>query len=109
MRDTRPEIERRYRAMLLARFGGERLKIGCSMHATAQALVRASVLASDPRALSAELRCALFLRFYGQEFATDERERIMAWLGRERNGVPEVGAAGSRDLGVGGRPSSMAA
>ena len=52
MKDTRPEIEQKYRAMLLARSGEERLKIGCSMHATAQALVRASVLAQGSAGLA---------------------------------------------------------
>ena len=83
MNDTRPEIEQKYRAMLLARSREERLKIGCSMHATARSLVRASVLAKDGLASPPELRRALFLRFYGQEFGADDRERIMAWLGRE--------------------------
>jgi hypothetical protein len=82
MKDTRPEVDQKYRAMLLARSSEERLKIGCSMHATAQALVRASALAKDPRAAPSELRQALFLRFYGQEFGAAHRERIVAWLGR---------------------------
>lgn len=42
--DTLPEVARRYRELLLRRSGEERLKMGCSMHATAKALVRASIL-----------------------------------------------------------------
>ncbi len=68
--------------MLLQRSSGERLVMGCSMHATAQALVRASVLAKNPLASPAEVRRALFLRFYGEEFDARERGRILAWLGR---------------------------
>jgi hypothetical protein len=89
MKDTRPEIEQKYREMLLARSGEERLKIGCSMHATARSLVRASVLARDPLASTPELRRALFLRFYGWEFGADDRERILAWLGREATELPK--------------------
>jgi len=48
MNDTLAEIERKHLAMLLERSGEERLKMGCSMHATAQALVRASVLENNP-------------------------------------------------------------
>jgi hypothetical protein len=66
--------------MLLARSPEERLKMGCSMGATARALVRASALAQDPQAPPAALRRALFLRFYGHEFDGTERERIMASL-----------------------------
>ncbi len=77
MNDTAPEIERRFLAMLLRRSGEERLKMGCSMHATAQALVKASVLQKDPQASPATLRRALFLRFYGHEFAAGTREKIL--------------------------------
>jgi len=73
----------RYRALLLARSPEERLKMGCSMSATARALVRASVLARDPQASPAAVRRALFLRFYGHEFDEAERERILAWLGQD--------------------------
>jgi len=81
--DTPPEVMQRYRAMLLARSPEERLKMGCSMHATAKALVRASILEKDPLVSSAALRRALFLRFYGHEFEAAERERILAWLGED--------------------------
>jgi hypothetical protein len=78
---------RRYRAMLLARAPEERLKMGCSMGATARALVRASVLAQDPHASPAAVRRAVFLRFYGHEFEAAERERILAWLARDESTV----------------------
>ena len=80
MNDTTPEIERKYQEMLLQRSGEERLKMGCSMHATAQALVQASVLEKDPQASPAALRRALFLRFYGHEFDAETREKIFLAL-----------------------------
>ena len=84
MSDTPPEVMRRYHAMLLARSPADRLKMGCSITATARALARASVLAQDPHASPAALRCALFLRFYGHEFDAAARERSPgpAWPGR---------------------------
>ncbi len=82
MKDTTPEIERKYQEMLLQRSGVERLKMGCSMHATAQALVRASVLEKNPQASPATLRRALFLRFYGHEFDAETREKILFALDR---------------------------
>jgi Uncharacterised protein family (UPF0158) len=78
--DTPHAITQRYRAMLLARSGSERLKMGCSMGATARALIRASVLARDPDASPADLRRAIFLRFYGHEFAPAARDRILKRL-----------------------------
>jgi len=80
MNDTPPEIEQMFVAMLMERSGEERLKMGCSMHATARALVRASVLEKDPLASSAALRQALFLRFYGHEFDSETREKILLAL-----------------------------
>ena len=88
MNDTSPEIERKYREMLLQRSGAERLKMGCSMLATARALVVASVLEKEPSAPPAALRRALFLRFYGAEFGAEERARIAAWVAREEEEGP---------------------
>ncbi len=84
MNDTSPEIERRFREMLLQRSGEERLKMGCSMHATAQALVRASALEKDPQASPADLRRALFLRFYNHDFDPEAREKILRALGEDQ-------------------------
>lgn len=80
MTDTAPAVEQRYRSLLMARSGEERLKMGCSMHAAAQALVRASVLEQDSLATAAAVRCALFLRFYSQDFALPEREKVLRAL-----------------------------
>jgi hypothetical protein len=47
------------------------------MHAMAQALVRASALQADPSASPTTLRKILFLRFYGQDFDSATRKRIL--------------------------------
>lgn len=78
MNDTSPEMERKYREMLLQRSGAERLKMGCSMFATARTLVVASVLEKEPSASPATVRERLFLRFYGADFDADARARILA-------------------------------
>ena len=80
MNDTDPEIEQKFLAMLLDRSGEDRLKMGCSMHSTAQAVVRASVLEKDPLASPAALRRAHFLRFYSNEFDVETQERILLSL-----------------------------
>ncbi len=80
MKDASPEMEERFRAMLLARSGEERLKMGCSMHACAQQIVRASVLARTPQTTVADLRRAMFLRFYAGDFDERTRERILSAL-----------------------------
>jgi hypothetical protein len=80
MTDTPQEVERRYHALLMALPAERRLRMASSMTATARALVLASALTRDPDASEAQVRQALFLRFYGDDFAPRDRERILAWL-----------------------------
>jgi hypothetical protein len=79
--DTHPQIERRYREMLLSKSGEERLLMGDSMYATARKLALASIKTENPTATPAELKCALFLRFYGHEFSEEERLKILSQIG----------------------------
>jgi len=62
--------------------------MGCSMHATAQTSVRAAILAQELSASAAALRKALFLHFYGQEFDTAARKRILKALEKNLSGDP---------------------
>jgi hypothetical protein len=80
--DTSPEMARKYRGLLMARSGAERMKMASSMFATARALVVASVLEREPTASAATVRQALFQRFYGAEFGPAERARIAERLSR---------------------------
>ena len=82
MKDTPPAIERKFRQMLLERSGEERLKMGCSMHATARALVKVGLLQRYPGARPAKLKRLLFLHFYGADFAPEERNRIATALSK---------------------------
>ena len=86
MRDTPPDVDARYRQMLLARPGEDRLRMGFSMYATARALVVASILAKEPDASPERIREAIFLRFYGRDFDEATRDRIVATLARSREG-----------------------
>jgi hypothetical protein len=78
MKDTPPEMDVRYRAMLMQRSGEERLKMGCAMRETARALVESSLLEQDPQATPETVRKGIFLRFYGHEFDAKSREKILA-------------------------------
>jgi hypothetical protein len=78
MNDTSPEMDARYRNMLMQRSGEERLKMGCAMFETARALVEASIREQDPQATPEAVRKGLFLRFYGHEFDAASREKILA-------------------------------
>ena len=76
MKDTSDKMEHKFRDMLLRRSGEDRLKMGCSMHAAARALVKASISEKDPIAVNR----ALFLRFYGDEFEPKQRKKILLAL-----------------------------
>ena len=78
MKDTPPEVDVRYRAMLMQQSGAERFLMGCEMRETARALVEASIRKQDPQATPEAVRKGLFLRFYGHEFDVDSREKILA-------------------------------
>ncbi|TKS61880.1 MAG: hypothetical protein EWM72_00005 [Nitrospira sp.] len=78
MNDTPPGIDEQYRAMLLQRTGEERLIMGCAMRDTARALVEASLLEQDPNATVETIRKGVFLRFYGHEFDSETRAKILA-------------------------------
>lgn len=78
MKDTPPEMDARYRDMLMQRSGEERLKMGCAMRETARAFVEASIREQDPQATPEAVRKGLFLRFYGHEFDAQTRAKILA-------------------------------
>jgi hypothetical protein len=88
MNDTSPDIEARYRAMLMQRTGEERLIMGCAMRDTARAFVEASIREHDPHATVASIRKAVFLRFYGHEFDAETQAKILAAIERAASPVP---------------------
>jgi hypothetical protein len=69
--------------MLMERSGEERLKMGCSMHATALALAKAYIARQHPGSHPAELKRLVFLHFYANDFAPEERKRIALALARK--------------------------
>ena len=80
--DALPEVEERYRAMLMQRTGEERLKMGCAMRDTARAFVEAALREQSPDATVATIRQGLFLRFYGHEFDAPTCDKILAAIER---------------------------
>ncbi len=75
--DTSPDMQKRYREMLLARTPEERFKMGLSMCETARRIVLASL---PPDLDETERRVALFLRYYQNDFTPAQRENIIASL-----------------------------
>jgi hypothetical protein len=80
MTDTSAAAAARYRALLLARSGEERLCMAAGMFDSARALMRAALGDADGTDHSPAMRAALFLRTYGGDFDPATRERIAARL-----------------------------
>jgi hypothetical protein len=78
--DTPPDVERLYRELLLRKSGEERMLMGFRMFEVARALVRAGIGDLQGPDEAAELRVALFVRTYGQDFSEADRARIVAAL-----------------------------
>lgn len=79
MNDTSPDMEARYRAMVMARPpGGERLRIVSDMFDMTRSLLIAGIRATKPGITEGELRQELFLRYYGDEFSPEQCEKILA-------------------------------
>jgi len=74
MRDTSSEVQEIYHAMLLARTGSERLRMGCDLFSTARELAISAFTKKRPE----ENREDLFLRFYGSDFTPAEQTRILS-------------------------------
>lgn len=77
MTDTHASIERRFRRMMMGRAPLERLKMGCSMFDSAKRIVRSSILNQNPRLSAKEIKRAVFLRFYGQDFGREQQIKIL--------------------------------
>ena len=81
MTDTSPEIEARFRAMVLARPpGGERLKITSAMFDMTRQLMIAAIKDARPEITEVELRQKLFLRYYSQDFTPEQRGKILSGI-----------------------------
>lgn len=77
MKDTHPKIEERFFKMTMERSGEERLKMGFEMDETARRLVVASVLNEDLKASAANIRIAIFERFYGNDLSSGIKKEFI--------------------------------
>ncbi|NGX27341.1 MAG: hypothetical protein K940chlam6_01275 [Chlamydiae bacterium] len=80
MRDTTPEIEQKVREMMELKSPTERVKMGFSMYETSKYIVTQSILHSNPHISKSDLRREIFLRFYGDDFTPEKREKIIKHL-----------------------------
>jgi hypothetical protein len=77
MDDTKSDIAEKVRELFQLKSPIERLKMGLSMHETSKYLVARSIYENTPIYSGAELRREMFLRFYGDDFDPEMREKIL--------------------------------
>lgn len=63
-------------ALMLKKSGAERLLMGFSMFDAAKHLVEASIAAKSGNTKGPNFKKAVFLRFYGNDFSPEVREKI---------------------------------
>ena len=100
MNDTSPLVESVFLEMMMRKSGQERLMMGFSMFEMARKQVVASIKRDNPNVGTKDIRREIFLRFYGQDFSLEEREKILCKLGLSSN----VKRQGERD---GDKPSHI--
>jgi len=79
MNDTPPDVQERYDALFRRLSPQERLAMCGRMFSAARTLVRAGVIQQGART-EAEIRKQVFLRFYGNDFGEEERDKVLAHL-----------------------------
>lgn len=82
MNDTNPRILARMREMIQRKTPEERLLMGCSLYDFSKQLVMNALLRENPQLTPSALKRELFLRFYGNDFNPEKKEKILGHLNR---------------------------
>ncbi|MBU6392394.1 MAG: hypothetical protein KGJ87_07600 [Planctomycetota bacterium] len=80
MNDTKASVEVLFQKMMMEKSGQERMKMGFSMFDFARRQVIASIQRKNQNIDIKDLKRELFLRFYGQDFSSEEQEKILRKL-----------------------------
>ncbi len=85
MKDTSPEIEKKMIEMINRKSPMDRLKMGCSMYDLSKRLVTGALLESNPGITPTRLKRELFLRFYGNDFNSVQRAKVLEHISVNRH------------------------
>ena len=77
MDDTHPEIKKLYHDMLISKTPADRLGMASRMFDSAKSLCLAGLLNEKQDLDQSEIRKALFLWIYGNDFSDAQKERII--------------------------------
>ena len=78
MLDTHSDVAIRFQNLIMSKSGEQRLLMGCSMYDTAKKIVQSAILAHRPAITPQEMKKAIFLRFYGQDFSPSDMEKLFS-------------------------------
>ncbi|MHB1391243.1 MAG: hypothetical protein ACYCXF_08470 [Thermoleophilia bacterium] len=76
MNDTTPDMEKRFVSMIAARSPADRMRMASSMFDTGRTLLRIGLMRKNESISEGQLRAQMFLRLYGDDFASSEITRI---------------------------------
>ncbi len=82
MDDTSPEMAAKVRELMQTKTPEERLQMSWSMHYLSKKLITNAILRDNPTISEADLKKEIFLRFYGDDFGEEEKQRILAQFDR---------------------------
>lgn len=77
MKDTDPEIEKKFFDMMMAKSGEERLKMGFEMYEMSRKIAIASILQDNPGISEKEMKVAIFNRFYENDLPPETRKKFI--------------------------------
>lgn len=90
MDDTSSDITKKVCEMFQEKSPTERLKMGCSMYETSKYLVARAIWENNNIYSVADLKQQLFLRFYGNDFDAETRQKILEYIGSSSASANEV-------------------
>jgi len=80
MSDTTPDVEAAFTAMLASLTPTQRVRMMSEMFDTSRRILISNIRAKHPGISDVELRAQVFLRTYPDDFAPEERDRIVAFI-----------------------------
>jgi len=81
MNDTHPLIKQEFEKRMLRKSNHERFIMGCSMFDLSKRLVISSIDKNAKGLTKKELKVAIFLRLYGNDFNERQKQKICQHLG----------------------------
>ncbi len=80
MKDTSDKMQKAYEDMIFKKSPGERVAMAFSLFDFAKEIVISSIKEGRPDISKSDLRAEIFLRFYGNDFGEQDKEKIIGRL-----------------------------